>query len=139
MSDLAIPRLHHVGQTFESAGSRGLLTPCSCRVDVMNFPMQRIRFSFFCLLSFFAVVLCAASQSRAQTDIDLNAREQAIIAAAQPVSAPQFNGAKIIGLHPGQPLIYSLTVSGDRPLTFSTHNLPIGLTLDPGTGLISGT
>ena len=95
--------------------------------------MQRLG---FWLLFFFATSLYSAS---AQTDIDLTAREQAIIAAAQPAAEPQFNGPKIVGLHPGMPLIYSLSVSGDRPLTFSTHDLPNGLTLDPATGVISGT
>jgi len=53
-------------------------------------------------------------------------------------TAPEFNGAKIIGLRPGTPLVYSLAVSGERPMTFSAKHLPAGLSLDPQTGIITG-
>jgi alpha-galactosidase len=69
---------------------------------------------------------------------NLTAREEMIVAAARADAAPQFNGAKIIGIHPGQPLIHSFAVSGERPLSFSAKKLPAGLKLDAQTGIITG-
>jgi len=80
--------------------------------------------------------LCAQSVS---SNINLTAREEQIIAAAQAGPAPQFNGARIIGIRPGTPFHRSLAVTGERPVTFSAKKLPAGLSLDPNTGIISGS
>ena len=89
-----------------------------------------------------ASVNAFASVLRAETifvDTSLTPREVQIVAAAKADPAPQFNGAKIIGVHPGSPLIYSLAVSGARPLAFAAKNLPAGLVLNPQTGIITGS
>ena len=89
-----------------------------------------------------ACLLLTAGWLRAQTiapDANLTAREKQIIAAAKPGAAPQFNGARIVGIHPGTPFIYSLAVSGTRPIAFSAKKLPDGLSLDPLTGIITGS
>jgi len=52
---------------------------------------------------------------------------------------PQIHGAKVFGVHPGHPLLFTVAATGDRPMTFSADNLPAGLVLDPTTGQISGT
>jgi hypothetical protein len=70
---------------------------------------------------------------------NLTAREEQIIAAAKVGAAPQFNGARVIGIYPGRPLIYSLAVSGERPILFSAKNLPAELKLDASTGIITGS
>ena len=80
--------------------------------------------------------LCAQSVS---SNTNLTAREEQIIAAAKAGAAPQFNGARIVGIRPGTPLVYSLAVSGAHPLEFSAKKLPDGLSLDPNTGIISGS
>ena len=71
----------------------------------------------------------------------LTEREQQIVAAAESAtqSAPRFNGALVVGIHPNTPLIYSLAVSGQRPMTFNARHLPTGLTLDQRTGIINGS
>lgn len=71
----------------------------------------------------------------------LSAREQQIVAAAAHDSqtAPRFNGALLVGVRPGTPLIYELAVSGQRPVTFEARHLPPGLRLDPATGILSGS
>jgi hypothetical protein len=69
---------------------------------------------------------------------NLTAREEQIIAAAKAEAAPRFNGAHIIGIHPGTPFLHSLALTGARPLTFSAKKLPAGLSLDPKTGIITG-
>ena len=74
------------------------------------------------------------------TNLPFTEREQEIVSAAKldAHSAPQFNGAMIVGVHPGTPLIYALSVSGERPMSFSVKNLPAGLKLDAQSGIISG-
>jgi alpha-galactosidase len=89
-----------------------------------------------------AVLLSTANWLFAQSlspDTNLTGREREIVAAATIQAAPQFNGAGIIGIHSNAPLIYSLTASGESPISFSTGNLPAGLQLDPETGIITGT
>lgn len=70
---------------------------------------------------------------------NLTTRETLIISAAQPAAAPQFNGAGVVSIRPGWPLVYALAVSGERPLTFSARNLPVGLDLHADTGILTGT
>ncbi len=71
-------------------------------------------------------------------DTNLTAREEQIIAVSKPAAAPQFNNAMVTGVRPGTPFLYSLAVTGARPVTYSAKKLPAGLTLDPQTGIITG-
>jgi alpha-galactosidase len=52
---------------------------------------------------------------------------------------PRINGAKVVGCRPDHPFLFTIPVTGDRPMTFSAKGLPTGLTLDEKTGIISGT
>ena len=72
-------------------------------------------------------------------DTNFSAREEQIIAAAKSEAAPRFNGAPVVGIRPGTPFIYSLAVTGARPIAFSAKKLPAGLVLDSKTGIISGS
>ncbi|HUA38177.1 MAG TPA: putative Ig domain-containing protein [Candidatus Sulfopaludibacter sp.] len=72
-------------------------------------------------------------------DTNLTAREQQIIAAAQPAAAPQFNGPRVAGIRPGTPLVFSLAVTGQHPIAFLAESLPAGLKLDSHTGIITGS
>jgi hypothetical protein len=91
--------------------------------------MKTILLPLACLLATLPVV-------SAQTN--LASRDSLIVAAAKAGPAPQFNGARVIGVRPNTPVIYRLTVSGDRPMKFSVKQLPAGLTLDANTGIITG-
>jgi alpha-galactosidase len=42
-------------------------------------------------------------------------------------------------VRPDHPFLYHIPATGDRPMTFSTENLPDGLTLYAATGNITGT
>jgi len=53
--------------------------------------------------------------------------------------APAINGARTVGATPGRPFLFLVPATGDQPLTFSAQNLPEGLTLDPRTGIITGS
>jgi alpha-galactosidase len=53
-------------------------------------------------------------------------------------STPRINGPDIFGVRPGNPFLYQIPATGDRPMTFSADDLPKGLKLDADTGLITG-
>jgi len=74
----------------------------------------------------------------APTTIDGPA-EVAVVLTPKPSSKPRINGAKVFGVRPGHPFLYTIAATGDRPMTFSTDGLPAGLFLDSKTGMIDGT
>lgn len=53
-------------------------------------------------------------------------------------ATPQINGPKVFGVRPGHPIVFTIPVSGDRPVNYFAKNLPEGVSLDPKTGRISG-
>ncbi len=56
-----------------------------------------------------------------------------------PVSeVPRINGPTVTGAGPGKPFLYKIPASGKKPLSFAVDKLPMGLSLDPTTGIISG-
>jgi len=52
--------------------------------------------------------------------------------------SPKINSAKVFGATPGNPVLYTIAATGERPMTFSAQNLPAGLSLDSKTGIITG-
>lgn len=57
----------------------------------------------------------------------------------RPGPAPRINGARVFGVRPGAPLLFTVPATGDAPLAFSATNLPAGLVLDAATGRITGS
>ena len=51
---------------------------------------------------------------------------------------PRINGAKVFGVRPGHPFLYTVAATGIRPMTFAAENLPEGLSIDSVTGIITG-
>ena len=51
---------------------------------------------------------------------------------------PRFNTAPVYGVRPGSPVHYRFGVSGVKPMTFSSADLPAGLSLNPENGALSG-
>lgn len=51
---------------------------------------------------------------------------------------PKINSAPVFGARPGNPFLYTIAATGERPLVFSATNLPAGLELDAKTGIITG-
>jgi len=89
------------------------------------------------LLLFSATVLHAEIVS---PDTNFTAREQQIIDASKRIeAAPQFHGAGVIGIHPNTPLIYSVPITGEQPISFSAKHLPDKLSLDAQSGIITGS
>jgi len=56
-----------------------------------------------------------------------------------PAPQPRINGAKVFGVRPGNPMLYTIAATGQRPMTFSATGLPEGLSLDAKTGRITGS
>jgi alpha-galactosidase len=51
---------------------------------------------------------------------------------------PRVNGARIFGVRPGSPVLFTIAASGKRPMTYGAENLPAGLLLDSKTGQLTG-
>lgn len=56
----------------------------------------------------------------------------------EPSPEPKINSPKIFGNTPGNPFLYTIAASGNRPMSFSANDLPNGLSIDSKTGIISG-
>jgi alpha-galactosidase len=72
------------------------------------------------------------------TKSPLQGSMEAKILTPRPKDKPQINGARIFGVRPGHPFLYTIAATGKRPMTFSATGLPQGLTLDEGSGKITG-
>ncbi len=66
-------------------------------------------------------------------------QEEAVILTPPAPPTPRINGAKIFGVRPGAPFLFTIPATGDRPMTFGAKHLPSGLKLDEKTGQITGT
>ena len=67
------------------------------------------------------------------------AQEEAVILTPPPPATPRINGARIFGVRPGNPLLFTIPATGQRPMAFAVDGLPEGLKVDATTGQISGT
>ena len=56
----------------------------------------------------------------------------------EPSKMPKINSAKVFGVTPGNPFLYSVATTGERPMQFYASNLPQGLQIDVKTGIITG-
>ena len=53
-------------------------------------------------------------------------------------AAPRINGPDVFGERPGNPFLYKIPATGEKPLTYKADGLPAGLKLDAATGIITG-
>lgn len=65
--------------------------------------------------------------------------EAKYILTPQPSASPRINGPKVLGVRPGNPVLFTIPATGERPMRFNAEHLPDGLTLDPVRGVIKGT
>ncbi|HUB25104.1 MAG TPA: putative Ig domain-containing protein, partial [Tepidisphaeraceae bacterium] len=56
-----------------------------------------------------------------------------------PPPTPQINGPDVFGVTPGNPVLYKIPATGNGAITYSVSGLPNGLSVNPTTGLITGT
>jgi alpha-galactosidase len=64
--------------------------------------------------------------------------DEKYILTPKPSQSPRINSAGVVGATPGNPFLYSIAATGQRPVTFTADHLAAGLTLDSKTGIISG-
>jgi alpha-galactosidase len=64
--------------------------------------------------------------------------EAAIILTPAAPAAPRINGPHVFGVRPGNPFLFQIPATGDRPMSFAADGLPAGLGLDAATGRITG-
>ncbi len=66
-------------------------------------------------------------------------REEAIILTPKPGPKPRINSAKVFGVRPGSPVLYTVAATGQRPMGFHAESLPDGLSISAETGRITGS
>ncbi len=66
-------------------------------------------------------------------------RETPYLLTPAPKPAPRINGPAVYGCRPGNPFVYRIPTTGERPMTFSAAGLPGTLRLDPQSGIVTGT
>ncbi len=101
--------------------------------------MTAKKFIIQCVASWLFLTAGCIYAQNISPNTNLTAREEQIITAAKADAGPRFNGARVVGIRPGTPFLHSLAVSGTRPIAFSAKKLPDGLSLDPNTGIITGS
>ncbi len=65
-------------------------------------------------------------------------KEEAIILTPKPGPKPRINSAKVFGVRPGSPVLYTVAATGQRPMGFNAENLPDGLSISAESGRITG-
>lgn len=55
-----------------------------------------------------------------------------------PPPEPRIHGAKVFGVRPGSPFLFTIPATGRRPIVFSAQGLPDGLHLNKSSGHIDG-
>lgn len=85
------------------------------------------------ILAFFILAATAASFLALP-----NSKDEVVILTPKPGPEPRINGARIFGVRPGSPLLFTIPATGERPMTFAVEGLPPGLAVDAETGRISG-
>ena len=64
--------------------------------------------------------------------------EEAVRLTPPAPAAPRITGARVFGVRPGSPFIFTVPVTGLRPVRFSAQGLPAGLKLDSESGRLTG-
>ena len=65
-------------------------------------------------------------------------REPEYIQTPQAPMSPLINAPYRYGVCPGNPVLFTIPVSGERPMSFEVKGLPQGLSVDAATGIITG-
>src|SRR3974390_3139519 len=84
------------------------------------------------------VLLAVISAVSAEPQSAGQTKEPAMILTPKAPATPRINGARIFGVRPGHPFLFTIPATGDRPMTFAVDHLPQGLVVDAQTGQIQG-
>jgi alpha-galactosidase len=103
---------------------------------------MRIKIRITCFLVF--LILVSGCEMTGQPKIynpkesKLAANEKYILTPKAP-DEPKINVAKVFGVRPGNPFLFTITATGNRPITYEASGLPASLTLDNKGGRITGS
>lgn len=86
---------------------------------------------------FMLLILILRTDTPLQADV--TAKNKLYILTPRPSLGPRINGAKIFGVRPGRPFLFTIPATGERPMVFSAEGLPKGLKLDKEKGRITGS
>ncbi len=64
--------------------------------------------------------------------------EQKVVLTPKPAPQPRINGARVFGVRPGSPFLFTIPAAGERPMEFAVDGLPEGLSVNRSTGQITG-
>jgi alpha-galactosidase len=81
---------------------------------------------------------CLGCPTLAEASDLLGSPERAIILTPKPTASPRINGARVFGVRPNHPFLFTIPATGEQPMKFSVKNLPKGLTVDSESGQITG-
>jgi alpha-galactosidase len=96
----------------------------------------------FLKILIFAGTIISCSQGKPVSKAVTTGKEIAepkIILTPKPGPGPRINGAKIFGVRPGSPFLFTIPATGERPMKYEAINLPSGLNCNANTGQITGT
>ncbi|MBQ9137317.1 MAG: putative Ig domain-containing protein [Alistipes sp.] len=86
-----------------------------------------------------SVLFCAAATAQSSPAEVVIPDYSAHIRTPAPSAKPRINSAKIFGVRPGAELLYTVAATGERPMSFSAENLPLGVAFDSRRGQLSGS
>ena len=72
----------------------------------------------------FFLLLITGTASSQIIENDGSGNNELFILTPEPSSKPKINGARVFGVHPGNPVIFTVPATGNRPMTFTAKNLP---------------
>lgn len=90
------------------------------------------------------MILMALASSLSFNPVHAQAQSQSVdtlskyILTPEPGPAPRINGARAFGVRPDHPILFRVTATGSKPMTFKAKHLPKGVHLDTKTGQLSG-
>ena len=84
-----------------------------------------------------AAALAAPAVAQTPSAVDIPDLTEYILT-PEPAPTPRITGARLFGARPGAQFLFTVTATGERPMTFAAEGLPKGLRIDPATGRISG-
>jgi len=82
--------------------------------------------------------ITAADDAKVEPIADPDAIRQLGILTPPEKAEPRINGADILGVRPGHPVIFRVATSGERPMRFTAKGVPEGVTFDAAKGILGG-
>jgi alpha-galactosidase len=96
--------------------------------------------SFRCLVpALTGFMLAGSGMVMPALAVDAPAQPAAPTLTPAPAATPRINGARVFGVRPSSPILYTVAATGERPMTFAAAGIPEGATFDPATGRLGGS